>query len=75
MNSAPDGLEVDKVHVWRGDRHVLKGVSLALRPHQLLHVSGPNGAGKTTLLRVLSGLLRPEEGAVSWRGVPSRSSG
>ena len=74
MNSAPDGLEVDKVHVWRGDRHVLKGVSLALRPHQLLHVSGPNGAGKTTLLRVLSGLLRPEEGAVSWRGLPIHKS-
>jgi len=70
MNSAPDGLSVDKVHVWRGDRHVLKGVSLELRPRQLLHVSGPNGAGKTTLLRVLCGLLRPEEGRVAWRGLP-----
>jgi heme exporter protein A len=74
MNSAPDGLQVDKVHVWRGDRHVLKGVSLALRPQQLLHVSGPNGAGKTTLLRVLCGLLRPEEGTVSWRGLPIQKS-
>jgi heme exporter protein A len=70
MNSASDGLQVDKVHVWRGDRHVLKGVSLELWPHQLLHVSGPNGAGKSTLLRVLCGLLRPEEGVVAWRGRP-----
>jgi heme exporter protein A len=59
---------VEKVHVWRGDRHVLKGVSLALRPEELLHVSGPNGTGKTTLLRVICGLLRPEQGQVSWLG-------
>jgi heme exporter protein A len=68
MNTAADGLEVDKVHVWRGERHVLKGVSLRLNPRELLHVSGPNGAGKTTLLRVVTGLLRPEQGSVSWRG-------
>jgi heme exporter protein A len=68
MNSAADDLSVEKVHVWRGDRHVLKGVSLTLRPGELLHVSGPNGTGKTTLLRVVCGLLRPEQGQVSWLG-------
>jgi heme exporter protein A len=68
MNMAVDGLSVEKVHVWRGDRHVLKGVSLTLRPRELLHISGPNGTGKTTLLRVVCGLLRPEQGVVSWFG-------
>jgi heme exporter protein A len=68
MNIAPDGLKVDKVHVWRGDRHVLQGVSIEVRPNELLHVSGPNGTGKTTLLRVISGLLRPEQGSVTWLG-------
>jgi heme exporter protein A len=68
MNTAPDGLCVEKVHVWRGDRHVLKGVSLDVRPGELMHVSGPNGTGKTTLLRVVSGLLRPENGSVAWQG-------
>jgi heme exporter protein A len=34
----------------------------------LIHVSGANGTGKTTLLRVTSGLMRPEQGMVSWRG-------
>jgi heme exporter protein A len=70
MSSALDGLGVEKVHVWRGDRHVLKGVSFELRPFELLHISGPNGSGKTTLLRVVSGLLRPEQGAVAWLGKP-----
>ena len=68
MNIAPDGLCVEKVHVWRGDRHVLRGVSLELHPGELMHVSGPNGTGKTTLLRVVSGLLRPEKGSVAWLG-------
>ena len=68
MNSPPAGLKVEKVHVWRGDRHVLQGVSVEVSQNELVHVSGPNGTGKTTLLRVISGLLRPEQGAVTWRG-------
>jgi heme exporter protein A len=68
MNIAPDGLCVEKVHVWRGDRHVLRGVSLDVHPGELMHVSGPNGTGKTTLLRVVCGLLRPEKGSVAWQG-------
>jgi heme exporter protein A len=70
MNNVDDGLRAEKLHVWRGDRHVLKGVSLCVAPGELLHVSGQNGTGKTTLLRVLTGLLRPEQGLVSWRGRP-----
>jgi heme exporter protein A len=61
-------LSFEKIHVWRGDRHVLQGVSAEVSPKELLHISGPNGTGKTTLLRVVSGLLRPEQGSVSWLG-------
>jgi len=68
MNTTGAELSVERVHVWRGDRHVLKGVSVNLGSRELLHVSGPNGTGKTTLLRVVCGLLRPEQGAVSWLG-------
>jgi heme exporter protein A len=70
MTSEAQGLCVERVHVWRGDRHVLKGVSVELAPRGLVHVTGPNGAGKTTLLRVACGLLRPEQGRVVWFGTP-----
>ncbi len=66
MSTVPNGLGVDKVHIWRGDRHVLKGVSLQVSPGELVHVSGANGTGKTTLLRVITGLLQPEQGTVTW---------
>ena len=36
-------------------------------------LTGKNGAGKTTLIRAIAGLLDPEEGQVSWRGVAARS--
>ena len=68
MNTVPDGLGVEKVHIWRGDRHVLKGVSMQAGPGDLVHVAGPNGTGKTTLLRVVTGLLHPEQGGVTWHG-------
>jgi heme exporter protein A len=66
MNSVDNGLGVEQVHVWRGDLHVLRGVSLQVAPGELLHVAGPNGTGKSTLLRVITGMLPPEQGAVTW---------
>ena len=68
MSLPADPLVVDRIHAWRGDRHVLKGVSLTVRAGELVHVHGANGAGKTTLLRVITGLMRPEQGSVSWCG-------
>jgi heme exporter protein A len=64
------GVSAREIHVWRGDRHVLRGVSMTASPGQFTHVAGPNGAGKTTLLRVIAGLLRAEQGEVHWQGEP-----
>jgi len=67
-------LSVSGLHLWRGDRHVLRGVSFSAGPGQCVLLTGKNGAGKTTLLRAIAGLLDPEEGQVSWRNVPARRS-
>lgn len=56
--------------MWRGDRHVLRGLSFDLGGGDLVHAAGANGSGKTTLLRVCAGLLAPELGSVQWRGRP-----
>jgi len=48
----------------RGDRTILRDVSLRLRPGAIVGLLGPNGCGKTTLLRLLSGMLTPQRGEV-----------
>jgi heme exporter protein A len=65
-------LTVQGVHLWRGDRHVLRGVSFEGQPGKCVLLTGKNGAGKTTLIRAIAGLLDPEEGQVFWRGAPAR---
>jgi heme exporter protein A len=67
-------LSVTGVHLWRGERHVLRGVSFDVAAGQCVLLTGKNGAGKTTLLRAIAGLLDPEEGQVSWRGTPARKA-
>jgi ABC-type multidrug transport system ATPase subunit len=55
---------------WRSDRPpVLDGVSLALRPGEVVGVLGRNGAGKTTLLRIAAGLITPDAGSVRLLGL------
>jgi phosphonate transport system ATP-binding protein len=46
------------------DVRALEGVSLAIRTGEFVAVLGPSGAGKTTLFRCLTGLTRPDSGAV-----------
>jgi heme exporter protein A len=57
----------------RGSRQLFSGLSLEVRPGQLLRVRGANGAGKTSLLRMLCGLLLPSSGQVQWCGNPLAS--
>ena len=65
----PDGpLDIENLHVWRGDRHVLRGVRFSLARGECLQVTGANGSGKTSLLRAVCGLTYPEEGRVLWQG-------
>jgi len=59
-------LQINNISVVYSDViQILKGVSLAIRKKQIVSLLGSNGAGKTTTLRAISGLLKPENGAVT----------
>jgi putative ABC transport system ATP-binding protein len=60
----------DIVRRYRGANGVLavRGASLAVAPNDFVAFMGPSGSGKTTFIGILSGLDRPDEGTVAWKG-------
>ncbi|MHB8465997.1 MAG: ABC transporter ATP-binding protein [Acidimicrobiales bacterium] len=61
-------LSVDGVSMRFGALSVLEGVTFDVDEHQIFGLIGPNGAGKTTLFNCISGLYRPNDGSISYRG-------
>jgi iron complex transport system ATP-binding protein len=61
---------LDKVSFGYNGTAVLRDVSLTLRPGNCYGILGPNGSGKTTLLDLLSGLLAPQSGTITFKGRP-----
>ena len=61
-------LQATAIAAFRGERLVLRDVSLSVAPGGALLLLGPNGSGKSTLLRILAGLRRPDAGSITWPG-------
>jgi branched-chain amino acid transport system ATP-binding protein len=61
-------LDVEGIHTYYGDSHVLHGVSLRVDPGEAVALLGRNGAGKTTLIRSITGFTPPREGRVRLDG-------
>ncbi len=61
-------LDVDTLHVYYGQIHALKGISLQVEPGEIVTLIGANGAGKSTTLKTISGILRPRQGRITLLG-------
>jgi branched-chain amino acid transport system ATP-binding protein len=60
-------LDVQDIHTYYGDSHVLQGLSLTIAPGQVVGVLGRNGMGKTTLVRSIIGFTPPRRGRVLFK--------
>src|SRR5262249_61762885 len=68
-------VEVTDVHfAYTAERPVLQGVSLTVRPGELLALLGQNGTGKTTLAKNIAGLYKPSRGRIKLGGVDVTAS-
>ncbi|QGG47426.1 ABC transporter ATP-binding protein [Heliorestis convoluta] len=66
-------LQVKNLKVAYGPIKALKGIDLEVRQGETVAIIGANGAGKSTLLKTISGLLKPAEGTIEFRGQPLTS--
>jgi branched-chain amino acid transport system ATP-binding protein len=61
-------LQVEGIHTYYGESHILHGVSLTVGPGEAVALLGRNGAGKTTMIRSIMGFTPPREGRVLFDG-------
>lgn len=61
-------LEVEDIHTYYGDSHVLKNVSLTVDEGEIVGLLGRNGVGKTTTLRSITGIRPPRRGSIRFAG-------
>jgi len=61
-------LKADGIRAGYGKLEILHGVSLEVRPREIVSVIGPNGAGKSTAFKTIVGLLHPRSGRVLFDG-------
>ncbi|MCQ8773915.1 ATP-binding cassette domain-containing protein [Streptomyces telluris] len=73
MSDCDPAIVVEGLRKRYGDKQALDGLDLTVRAGTVQGILGPNGAGKTTAVRIMSTLLRPDEGRVEVAGVDVRT--
>ena len=61
-------LETEELTKVFGGLHAVNSATFSMGRHEIIGLIGPNGAGKTTLLRLITGILKPDEGSVRFKG-------
>ncbi|MEU3607307.1 ATP-binding cassette domain-containing protein [Streptomyces sp. NPDC035033] len=73
MSDRDQAIVVEGLRKRYGDEQALDGLDLTVRAGTVQGILGPNGAGKTTAVRIMSTLLRPDEGRVEVAGLDVRT--
>jgi branched-chain amino acid transport system ATP-binding protein len=60
-------LDLDRLDTYRGQAHVLRGLTMAVRDAEAVCLVGRNGAGKTTTIDTIMGLLVPRAGRITFQ--------
>ena len=61
-------LQIKDLYVSYGMMGVLHGISIDVKPQELVSVIGPNGAGKSTLIKTIMGIVKPVSGQILYNG-------
>ena len=61
-------LEVNDLHAWYGESHILHGVNFRVEEGEVLTLLGRNGAGRTSTMRAIMGLTGSRKGSIKVRG-------
>ena len=61
-------LEVENLHGWYGESHVLHGVNFQVHEGEVVTILGRNGAGRTSTMRAIMGLIGTRKGSIRIRG-------
>lgn len=68
-------LELQSLYKAYDEKPVLKGISLSVKPGEIVSIIGPSGSGKTTLIRLINGLETLDKGSISLLGREFISAG
>jgi len=61
-------LEINGIHTYYGQSHILFDVSLKIKRGQVVFLLGRNGAGKTATMKSVMGLAPPKQGTIRFKG-------
>ena len=60
-------VDIERLNKWFGATHVLRDISLSVKPGEKVVICGPSGSGKSTLIRCINQLEQPDELRQQWR--------
>lgn len=67
--TVPDFLVVADLHKSFHGHQAVRGAGFTMKRTEVLGLAGPNGSGKSTVLNLISGVIRPDRGTVTFRGM------